>query len=248
MEPDQFALAATTNDLEREAQVREVADVVEFRMDKANTPLSQLADYDGELPIIATNRAQWFGGKANDSGRLDHLFTASEFEAVKMIDIELETARGSSWVLEEFEKGDVEIIISFHEFDETPDLNVLKAIFEACDQYGDVAKVAAYANSYSDSLNMIRAVSSVSENGLRATGISMGAIGSHTRAIAPLYGAKIGYAPLESDESEYAPGQIPIHKLRSMIDTLGSSDKSLFTDIEYDGKSDARKGVVKTSK
>ncbi|WP_266082642.1 type I 3-dehydroquinate dehydratase [Haladaptatus caseinilyticus] len=248
MEPDQFALAATTNDLQRETQVREVADVVEFRMDKAKNPLSQLAEYDGELPIIATNRAQWFGGKASDSGRLDHLFTASEFEAVEMVDIELETARGSSWVLEEFEKGDVEIIISFHEFEETPDLNVLKAIFEACGQYGDIAKVAAYANNHTDSLNMLRAVSSVSENGLRATGISMGTIGSHTRAIAPLYGAKIGYAPLKSDESEYAPGQIPIYKLRSMIDTLRSSSNSLYTNIESDVNSYARKKVVENSK
>ena len=224
MTPDQFALAATTDDLTREPRVRDVADVVEFRMDGADDPIAQLSEYDGELPILATNRARWFGGEAPDSGRLDRLFTASEFDYVRMVDIELETARGTDWAIDEFRGNDVGIIISYHAFDDTPDIDTLVALFEECAEYGDVAKVATYAEDYSDSLRTLEAVHAATVNGMRVAGISMGEIGSHTRVVAPLYGSKLGYAPLKSDASEYAPGQIPIRELASMIETLTPAD------------------------
>lgn len=224
MTPDGFTLAATTNDLTREERVRDVADVVEFRMDGADDPLAQLSEYDGELPLLATNRARSFGGDAPDSGRLDRLFAATEYDSVRMVDIELETARGTDWAIDEFRANDVEIVISFHAFDDTPDLDTLTAIFEECAEYGDVAKVATYAEDYADSLRMLEAVHSATVDGMRVAGISMGGVGSHTRVVAPLYGSRLGYAPLESDESEYAPGQIPIRKLASMIETLTPTD------------------------
>ncbi len=227
MKPNRFALAATTNDLTQEEHVRDVADIIEFRMDKAEDPIRQLSNYDGELSILATNRAQWFGGQAHDTGRLDKLFAASKFDAVEMVDIELETARGSDWVLDDFRKNDVEKIISFHAFEDTPDLDTLNAIFEQCARFGDIAKVATYAEDYSDSLRMLEAVNTATKDGMRVAGISMGEIGSHTRVVAPLYGSKLGYAPLGSDTNEYAPGQISIHTLASMISTLNATDEEL---------------------
>lgn len=220
MDSDGFVLAATTNDLTQEPMVREVADVLEFRMDKAEEPITQLSAYDGDLPIIATNRGQWFGGQAPDTGRLDRLFAASEYDSVEMVDIELETARGSGWVIPEFRENDVDIIISFHAFEDTPGSETLDAIFTQCAQYGDIAKVATFAETNGDALRMLSAVHKATKEGKRVAGISMGKVGSHTRVIAPLYGSKLGYAPLESDTSEYAPGQIPIHKLSRMIETF----------------------------
>lgn len=246
MKPSTFGLAATTNDLTQEEHVRDVADVIEFRMDKAEDPLTQLSTYDGELSIIATNRAQWFGGQAHDTGRLDQLFAASEFDVVEMVDIEMETARGTDWVLQEFRDNDVEIIISVHVFDDTPDLDTLNAIFAECARYGDVAKVATFAHEYADSLRMLEAVHTATTEGLRVAGISMGEVGSHTRVIAPLYGSSLGYAPLEADEMEYAPGQIHIHKLASMIETLNATDEGL-TEAPSEGNSVAlAQGVAKT--
>ena len=246
MTPDQFTLAATTNDLTREEHVRDVADLVEFRMDSADDPIAQLSEYDGELPLLATNRARWFGGDAPDTGRLDRLFTASEFDCVRMVDIELETARGTDWIIDEFRGNDVEIIISFHAFEDTPDLDTLTAIFEQCAGYGDIAKVATYAEDYSDSLRMLEAVHSATVDGMRVAGISMGEIGSHTRVVAPLYGSKLGYAPLKSDASEYAPGQIPIRKLASMIETLAPADDAPVQFPGIDEGTSLSHGVAKT--
>lgn len=242
---DRFVLAATTNDLTRETRARDAADIVEFRMDGAEEPIAQLEAYDGELPILATNRGRSFGGNANDSGRLDALFSASEFDAVEMVDIELETARATSWVLEDFHDNDVDTVISFHEFDDTPDRQTLHAIFDECAGYGDVAKVATFARTHSDSLRMLRAVHDATESGLRVAGISMGEIGRHTRAVAPIYGSKLGYAPLASDTSEYAPGQIPLSKLSSLIEDLKVRENQFVRPSEFDEGSTAN-GAVKT--
>ncbi|MFB6251063.1 MAG: type I 3-dehydroquinate dehydratase [Halobellus sp.] len=219
MQIDDFALAATTNDLTREAEVRGKADIVEFRMDKAEDPIEQLEAYDGELPIIATNRNQWFGGKARDQGRLDTLFAASRFDEVAFVDIELETARAKEWVLDEFRGNDVQLIISHHDFDSTPEKGVLTAIIEQCASYGEIAKVAIYPEDLSDTLTLLRALHEATEAGISAAGIAMGETGSHTRVIGHIYGSKLGYAPLLDDDSEYAPGQIPLAKLRALVES-----------------------------
>jgi 3-dehydroquinate dehydratase-1 len=247
MNSDRFVLAATTNDLTREEHVRDVADVVEFRMDCAEDPIAQLSSYDGKLPVLATNRAQWFGGQASDAGRLDRLFAASEFDAVRMVDIELETARATSWVVDEFRENDVEILISYHAFEDTPDLPTLAAIFEDCARYGDVAKVATLAEDRSDALRMLQAVHDATTDGLRVAGISMGEVGRHTRAVAPLYGSQVSYAPLESDTSEYAPGQIPIHELASLIESLRGNDGGPAQMLGIDEGSTLSQGVAKSN-
>jgi 3-dehydroquinate dehydratase-1 len=219
MKLDGFALAATTNDLTRESDARGVADLIEFRMDKAENPVEQLSAYDGELPIIATNRTRWFGGKANDSGRLDDLFAASRFDAVKFVDIELETARAKEWILTEFRENDVQFIISHHDFESTPGKEILDAIIKQCAEYGDIAKVATYPQTNTDALTLLEAITTANQQGIDVAGISMGEIGSHTRAVAHLYGSRLGYAPLAADTNDYAPGQIPLEKLRSLIET-----------------------------
>lgn len=218
MKIDDFALAATTNDLTREVDARGKADIVEFRMDKAESPIEQLESYDGELPIIATNRNQWFGGKARDQGRLDTLFAASRFDDVVYVDIELETARAKEWILEEFRENDVRLIISHHDFETTPDEDVLTAIIDQCAGYGDVAKVATYPEDLTDTLTLLTVLQEATEAGIDAAGIAMGELGSHTRVIGHVYGSKLGYAPLLDDESDYAPGQIPLGKLAALVE------------------------------
>ena len=246
MTVDGFALAATTNDLTREPDARESADIVEFRMDSAEDPIEQLADYDGELPILATNRSRWFGGHAADRGRLDQLMAAAEFDAVELVDVELETARGMEWVLEEFREQGVELVISFHEFDETPDQETLDAIIEECDRYGDIAKVATYAEDREDCLRILTAVDTATRNGIRAAGIAMGELGSHTRVVAPLYGSALGYAPLASDTSEYAPGQLPLHRLRALVEMLQAGDTDTAAVERLDEESANRLEVTQT--
>jgi len=232
---DDFALAATTNDLTREPEARGAADLVEFRMDKAEEPIEQLEAYDGELPIVATNRNQWFGGKARDTGRLDTLFAASRFDAVAYVDLELETVRAKEWLVGEFRGNDVDLIVSHHDFDTTPEREILTAIIEECAGYGDVAKVATFPEDLSDALTLLGALHEATEAGIDAAGIAMGSVGSHTRVIGHVYGSKLGYAPLGDDDSEYAPGQLPLRTLRTLVEATrtdgGSPDIEALGDV-----------------
>lgn len=216
---DDFALAATTNDLTREPAARGAADLVEFRMDKADEPIAQLEAYDGELPVLATNRNQWFGGKARDAGRLDTLFAASRFDSVAYVDLELETVRAKDWIAGEFRGNDVGLIVSHHDFDATPDREVLTAIIEQCADYGDIAKVATFPDDLSDTLTLLEVLHEATRAGIDAAGIAMGAVGSHTRVIGHVYGSKLGYAPLHDDDSEYAPGQLPLGTLAALVES-----------------------------
>ncbi|RRJ29513.1 type I 3-dehydroquinate dehydratase [Halocatena pleomorpha] len=212
------ALAATTNNITKEMDAWGAADLLEFRMDKAANPINQLSKYNGNIPIIATNRTRWFGGQATDTGRLDSLFSASRFDAVKFVDIELETVRSKSWITHEFRENDVDLIISHHDFDNTPSREIIDKIFEQCARYGDIAKVATFPQDQTDTLALLEAVNAATEKGIDVAGISMGKIGSHTRVIGHLYGSKLSYAPLLADDTDYAPGQIPLEKLASLIE------------------------------
>lgn len=226
MAPDDFALAATTDDLSREPAARGAADLVEFRMDRADDPIGQLDAYDGELPVVATNRNRWFGGAADDAGRLDALFAASRYDAVAYVDIELETVRAKGWVAEEFRGNDVDLIVSHHDFDSTPDMDVLTAIIEECAAHGDVAKVATFPTDLDDTLTLLRALHEATDAGIDAAGIAMGELGSHTRVVGHVYGSALGYAPLPGDDTEYAPGQLPLGTLAALIEAtrVGAGD------------------------
>ena len=243
MKIEEFALAATTNGLTREPEARGVADLLEFRMDKAEEPIEQLSDYEGELPIIATNRTMWFGGKADDTGRLDRLFAASRFDAVELVDIELETARSKDWMIEELRDNDVQVIISHHDFEDTPEQPILDRIFEQCAEYGDIAKVATFPQNYDDTLTLLNAIKTGTDRGHDVAGIAMGEVGSHTRIIAHLYGSKLGYAPLAADETDYAPGQIPLEQLASLVECTKNEGVDIDSLESIDGDFDLAQDI-----
>jgi 3-dehydroquinate dehydratase-1 len=50
--------------------------------------------------------------------------------------------------------------------------------------------------------------------------MAMGEAGRHTRAVAPLYGSKIGYAPVDPADAT-APGQYDLPTLAALIERLG---------------------------
>jgi 3-dehydroquinate dehydratase-1 len=49
--------------------------------------------------------------------------------------------------------------------------------------------------------------------------MAMGELGRHSRVIAPLYGSRIGYAPVRAEDAT-APGQFDLSTLRDLIETV----------------------------
>jgi 3-dehydroquinate dehydratase-1 len=218
---DNFRLVASMPDLAAEQTAREYADGVEFRMDLAKKPDAAIQEYDGELPLLLTNRAAWEGGKAEETGRLDDLEAAIGHEFVTAVDIELQsvTAGAADSLLAAAQAADVTTVISVHDFNCTPAEDELLRLIKQADTAGDIAKIAVTAESRADTLALLSATQSATEAGHTVATMAMGEIGRHTRAVAPIYGSRIGYAPVTVGQAT-APGQYTLARLSELINTL----------------------------
>jgi 3-dehydroquinate dehydratase-1 len=223
MDFDSFVLAAATADLDDEADARAHADAVEFRMDLAEDPLAQLDDYDGVLPLIATNRAEWEGGEADDAGRLDDLAAAAEHDLVEAVDVELNAVRhgGGSGVVDHARDHGATAIASIHDFDGTPSADEMRDMLVDAVSNADVGKLAVTATDPADVLTLLMLTREFSAQGESVATTAMGEPGRHSRAVAPVYGSRIGYAPVDPDEAT-APGQYDLPTLRRLVEELRS--------------------------
>ncbi|GAB3018793.1 type I 3-dehydroquinate dehydratase [Natronobiforma cellulositropha] len=221
MDFDSFVLAAATADLTDEPAAREHADALEFRMDLANDPLSALETYDGELPILATNRAEWEGGEAAEEGRLAALAEATGIDAVEAIDVELASILDGEAddLLETARERGVAVIASAHDFEGTPPRGEMVKTLTEARKYADVAKLAVTATSTWDTLALLSATEQLTAHGDTVATMAMGETGSHTRAVAPVYGSKIGYAPVDPADAT-APGQYDLETLSRLVAAL----------------------------
>lgn len=239
MDFESFVLAAATSDLADEPAARDHADAVEFRMDLADDALSALGTYDGHLPLIVTNRAEWAGGGADEEGRLAVLREAAEHAAVEAVDLELATVeRGSgaggtgtdgdgapgtdgeaSAVLEATRDAGVAVIVSTHDFQGTPPRAELADILARAAELGDVGKLAVTADGPDDVLDLLGATRAATKTGHRVATMAMGAPGRHSRAVAPIYGSCVGYAPVDPAKAT-APGQYDLATLAELVERL----------------------------
>ncbi|OTF00012.1 type I 3-dehydroquinate dehydratase [Halorubrum sp. SD683] len=226
---EEFVLAASTADLSEEPRARDHADAVEFRMDLADAPRDQLASYDGELPLLVTNRASWEGGEADGLARYDALSDAVARDAVAAVDVELAALRGThpdpaeeshaTALRDAARREGVAVVASVHDFESTPEPAALVDLLADAASEGDVGKLATTATAPADALATLKATHEATVAGHRVATMCMGEPGRHTRAVAPVYGSKIGYAPVDPAEAT-APGQYPLATLRTLVDRL----------------------------
>jgi len=227
MDFSSFRLLAAGSDLSMEPAARADADGVELRMDFADEPLDQLEGYDGDLPVLVTNRVAWEGGEADDDdARLDTLERAVEFDAVTAVDLELAALTGTGdhdagRVADHARDHGASVIVSTHEFEATPDQAAIVDRLERACEYGDVGKMATTAHAPDDVLAMLEATQELTAAGEAVATMCMGEAGRHSRAVTPLYGSRIGYAPVDPAAAT-APGQYDLATLRSLVEQLRS--------------------------
>jgi 3-dehydroquinate dehydratase-1 len=221
MDFESFVLAASTGDLADEPAAREHADAIEFRMDLADDPVVALKAYDGVLPIIATNRAASEGGNADEDGRLDALEAATAIDSVAAIDVELASVTdgdGESTIEAARGRG-VHTVASVHDFDGTPPASELREFGSLAGDVADVAKIAVTARDVGDVLRLLSVTRELTVDGHRVATMAMGDPGRHSRVIAPLYGSRIGYAPVRKKRAT-APGQFDLETFRDVFETI----------------------------
>lgn len=227
MDFSSFHLLAAGDDLSMEPAARADADGIELRMDLAAEPIAQLSAYDGELPLLVTNRVDWEGGKAEDTvERLDDLNRAVEHDAVTAVDVELAALEGdgkhdAARVVDNAREHGASVVVSTHDFEATPDRDTITDRLHRACEHGDVGKMATTAASAGNVLAMLGATRDLTADGKQVATMCMGEPGRHSRAVAPLYGSRIGYAPVDP-EAATAPGQYDLATLRSLVRQLRS--------------------------
>lgn len=189
------------------------SDFVEIRIDQLDLSESQLE----ALCVIKKNSiATCRPGQYHNEKRLLLLKHAIN-SGVGYIDIEYEAP-------EQYRKDLIEcahekntfVIISYHNYDETPNRIDLEHIIEQSKLMGaDRVKLATMANSKADNARIL----SLYENHTNLIAFCMGKIGMITRVAAPLLGSEFTYASLNR-KLETAPGQLTYDEFLDMYDII----------------------------
>lgn len=164
-----------------------------------------------KLPMLATIRSKAEGGKSgiSDKERL-RLFQAV-IPFVDAVDIELSSKKILRDVIKEAHRFKKKVIVSYHNFKDTPEQKKLEAIIRSGKKAGgDIVKVAAFAKSKKDIIQL--AALTASHNDIIT--IAMGRLGIVSRLFFPMLGSLLTYCSVTKSS---APGQIPLKTTAKLL-------------------------------
>lgn len=179
--------------------VEQGAQLVELRLDYIGRAVNLRRLLDNRPgPVVCTVRRRGDGGRWMKTERERLMLLRSAIAAgVEYIDIEADIA-------EQIPRyGNTKRIISYHQFDDTPD-NLEELHESMAEEDADIIKIATMATSFSDNLRMIELCKNAK---VPTIGICMGEIGTVTRILANRLGAPFTYAAFTSGK-KLAPGQL----------------------------------------
>ncbi|VVB92335.1 3-dehydroquinate dehydratase [uncultured archaeon] len=205
------------NPLESASKAKKLgADLIELRIDlldmDARTAILELKKLD--LPVIITNRMKQEGGAWEGSEDERIRILLSLLPLADAIDIELCAQKRDDVVKKAKTEGKT-VIISTHDFQNTPEVDIMAGIInESFEAGADIAKLAVTPNTLLDVLHLLEVT-------LRSSGkvctIAMGNIGRHSRVVAPIYGSVMTYGYVDKPT---APGQLRVDELKSILTIL----------------------------
>lgn len=202
------------NPIENAKKAKELgADLLEIRIDLLDIDANQTVREARKLglPLIITNRMKQEGGSwsGSEDERVQKLI--SLLPLVDAVDMELCAEKRDTVVKEAKDKGKT-VIISMHDFQRTPEKEVMREIIhESFEAGADIAKLAVTPNSLEDVLRLLEVT--LHADGAVCT-IAMGDIGKHSRFIAPIYGSVMTYGYVDKPT---AHGQLRVDELKHVL-------------------------------
>lgn len=119
------------------------------------------------------------------------------------------------------QKRKVKLILSYHNFKETPKLNYLENLVNKMKSYQpEIIKVATVCRNETDALNLLTLLIKLKQQQLKYIVLGMGRHGLITRIFGALWGNEITFAPHDKGE-ESAPGQLTKRELEKVLLQLG---------------------------
>jgi len=224
--------------IERSCQL---ADFIELRMDLIEDGslaelISTARNSSSLIKIIVTCRKEEEAtsargaagikgaGKKTIDRKIAVLKEAIELGA-DFVDIELAEGRAVIKELQSFcakHRRKTKIIVSYHNFKETPALTKLKEIFHQCAKAKPaIVKIVTFAKTAEDNLVTLSLISYARKHSPEIISLCMGDKGRISRAVAPLLGNYLSFATLER-EGQSAPGQFTVYEMKQINELLRS--------------------------
>lgn len=178
-----------------------------------------------DIPLLFTIRSEKEGGQAiplSDVEIVELLCEVAKSTSVAWLDYEVNNDRQ---LIQQFmylahEHGK-KVVLSYHNFNETPDNALLIDCFKKMDTYNaDFAKIAVMPQSKADVRRLLEVTALADETiSIPVITMSMGELGKVSRIIGWVYGSALTFG---IGVASSAPGQIPIVELRAAIQSIQS--------------------------
>lgn len=223
----------TREDIVREAErLRDLgAEMLEWRVDAFSQAdslnairevLAELAPVVTQTPLIVTFRSKRQGGllELGEDKIYDIHQVAAESRVADFVDVEYFEARKPEREIALLQSMGVHVIASHHDFDQTPERNVMWMLLEKLGESGaDVAKLAVMPQSFQDVLNLLEETSHFHEQypNRPVITMSMGTKGSISRVSGEFTGSCVTFG---SGVAASAPGQLPMDELQEVLSIL----------------------------
>jgi len=194
-------------------------DVVEIRLDAMEQISIPKICRDISRPLLFTNRAAWEGGLCSkpEEERLSLLREAVRQQAA-FVDLELATPlQYREQLLSEISDSTTRLIISHHDFAQTPDSDTLSALLrEQIASGAHIGKIVTMAHSYLDVLRVLHLQCEARNRNFPLIAFCMGEEGKLSRIVTLLLGGFMTYAAIDEQHAA-APGQLSVYRLKEAI-------------------------------
>ncbi len=195
------------------------ADVLEIRLDALSDPEIQSFTSALQKPLLFTCRAKWEGGlfSGTEDERIGLLQDAVRANAA-YVDIELKTdPKLYMQLLSEVKNSPTCIIVSWHNFEETPPEDVLSSIFnQQLQSNAHIGKIVTLAHDFSDVLRVLNLQGLALKNNFPLIAFCMGEMGMISRLSTLEVGGYMTYAAPDKGR-ETAPGQLSVSAMRKIL-------------------------------
>jgi 3-dehydroquinate dehydratase type I len=194
------------------------ANLLEWRLDVTREPEVESVLHHAPLPVIATVRPSEHGGH----------FNGTKEEQLRLL--LRATAGGSSYVDWEFRRHEdlpdelapmrEQVILSYHNFQETPPDSTLESLFnEMAAVKAGVVKVVTLAQKMEDNISLLNLIRQGKNQGIQVVAFCLGSLGRISRVACLLVGGAFTYAALKRG-AEAAPGQLTVSEMHRLLEML----------------------------
>lgn len=186
------------------------ADALELRFDKIKVDSNEAIQLLKSirtlgLSIIGTKRPAFRG-----EDREGFFFAIIPFSDA----IDLEVEEDTKSIVKMAKAKGKKVIISYHNYEETPEPDDLKKILDSMKKKGaDIGKLATFIKSREDLANLLLLTNNYKD--LPIVTIGMGELGRISRIVAPIFGSCLTYGYINKPQ---APGQMKVSTLKKEIE------------------------------